>query len=163
MSYVAGMLLLHCGPPEDCFKVFCNILNMEIIFNFYNFNLPEIHKIYKIFWRHLKDHVPHLYENLRAENVSCSVFLFEWVLTLFSSSFEIEMCTYIWDQIFFFGESYIIKIAVTICFLLEKKFMSEIQTIDGLAVIKKARHHIKKDEFIETLNKIKIDLNKFVQ
>ncbi len=115
MSYVAGMLLLHCGPPEECFKVFCNILNMEMLVGFYSFQMSEIQKTYKVFWRLLHEQAPALYENLRADNVSCSVFLFEWVLTIFSSSFEIEICTYLWDQIFFFGERFILKIAVAIC------------------------------------------------
>lgn len=97
MSYVAGMLLLHCGPPEECFKVFCNILNMDLVHNFYTFNLVHINHTYKVFWRLLKEYVPSMYHNLRDDNVSCSVFMFEWVLTLFSSSFEIEICTYLWD------------------------------------------------------------------
>jgi hypothetical protein len=46
------------------------------------------------------------------------------VLTLFSSSFEIEICTYFWDQIFFFGDKFILKIAVAICMALGKKFAS---------------------------------------
>jgi hypothetical protein len=25
MSHIVGMLLLHCGPPNECFKVFCNL------------------------------------------------------------------------------------------------------------------------------------------
>jgi hypothetical protein len=103
MSYVAGMLLLHCGPPEECFKVFCNILNMEIVFDFYNFHMPKIQQTYKVFWKLLHENAPLIYTNLRIENVSCSVFLYEWVLTLFSSSFDIELCTCLWDQIFFFG------------------------------------------------------------
>jgi hypothetical protein len=97
MSYVAGMLLLHCGPPEECFKVFCNILNMEIVFDFYSFKMPEINKSYRLFWKMLKENAPEMYENLKNEKVSCSLFLFEWVLTLFSSCFEIEISTYLWD------------------------------------------------------------------
>lgn len=97
MSYVAGMLLLHCGPPEECFKVFCNILNMEIVFDFYNFNMPEIKKTYKVFWKILSEQANPMYKNLREEKVSCSTFLFEWILTLFSSSFDIDICAYLWD------------------------------------------------------------------
>ena len=67
MSYVAGMLLLHCGPPEECFKVFCNILNNEIIFNFYNFNMNIIMKTYKVFWKLLRENAIPFYENLRGE------------------------------------------------------------------------------------------------
>jgi hypothetical protein len=58
MSYVAGMLLLHCGPPEECFKVFCNVLNYEVVTAFYTFNLTEINKTYKIFWKLMKDYLP---------------------------------------------------------------------------------------------------------
>ena len=97
MSYVAGMLLLHCGPPEECFKVFCNVLNYELVTHFYTFDLKHINKTYKVFWKLLRDLVPSFYKLLRDDNVSCNAFLFEWVLTLFSSSFNIEVCTYIWD------------------------------------------------------------------
>ena len=55
MSYVAGMLLIHCGPPEECFKVFCNILNMSIVFDFYNFNMESINHTYKVFWKLLSE------------------------------------------------------------------------------------------------------------
>ena len=97
MSYVAGIILLHCGPPEDCFQVFCNFLNSELVLSFYDFDLTRINKVYKIFWKLLKEHIPQYYTNLRSDDTSCSAFLFEWILTLFSSSLEIEACTYIWD------------------------------------------------------------------
>lgn len=97
MSYVAGMILLHCGPPEECFKVFCNILNLEIVMNFYTFDLVQINKTYKVFWKLMREELPAFYLNLRSDNVSCNAFLFEWILTLFTSSLDIELCTYIWD------------------------------------------------------------------
>ena len=118
MSYVAGIVLLHCGPPEECFKVFCNILNYRTVSHFYNFHLPEINQTYKVFWKLLREYMPNFYKNLRSENVSCSAFLFEWILTLYSSSFDIELCTYIWDQTFFFGETFLIKASIGICSVL---------------------------------------------
>ena len=95
---------------------------------------------------------------MKADQVSCSVFVFEWVLTLFSSSFEIEICTHLWDQIFFFGDRFLLKIAIAICLTLQKKFIAEIKTIDGLKIIKKARDYIKKEELFETLRKLKISM-----
>lgn len=89
-----------------------------MVFNFYTFNLTYINKTYNVFWKLLKDHAPKLHDNLKEENVSCSVFLFEWVLTLYSSSFEIEICTYIWDQVFFYGDRLLIKVAIAICQIL---------------------------------------------
>ena len=71
MSYVAGIILLHCGPPEDCFRVFCNLLNSQIIQSFYNFELSKINKVYKVFWKLLKENIPQYYTNLRSDNTSC--------------------------------------------------------------------------------------------
>jgi Rab-GTPase-TBC domain len=82
--------------------------------NFYNFDLKEINKTYKVFWKLLKENIPSFYKLLREDNVSCNAFLFEWVLTLFSSSFDIEACTYLWDHIFFYGEYFIAKAAIAI-------------------------------------------------
>jgi len=115
MSYVAGMLLLHCGPPEECFKVFCNVLNYQIVMSFYTFDLNAINKTYKVFWKLLREYLPNFYKLLREDNVSCNAFLFEWVLTLFSSSFDIDACTYLWDNLFFYGELFILKAALCIC------------------------------------------------
>lgn len=141
MSYVAGMILLHCGPPEDCFKVFCNILNLETVIAFYTFELVQINKTYKVFWKLLRDHLPTFHYNLRSDNVSCSTFLFEWILTLYSSSLDIEVCTYIWDQTFFFGEHFLLKAAIAICHVIHSKHKSQIaeNCIDGLKLLKQAR------------------------
>jgi len=160
MSYVVGMLLLHCGPPEECFKLFCNIMNMEVIFQFYNFQLPKIQKTYNVFWNLISTHAPKVYQNLRNDNISCSVFMFEWVLTLFSSTFDIEICANLWDQIFFFGERQIVKIAVAICITLEKKYSATIADKDALALLKKARHHIEKEALMEVLQKLKLSVDK---
>jgi hypothetical protein len=97
MSYIAGMLLLHCRPPEECFKIFCNILNTDIVNNFYNFKMAYIRRTYRVFWKLLSEYAPLMYSNLINESVSCSVFMVEWVLTLFSSSFDIELCACLWD------------------------------------------------------------------
>lgn len=48
------------------------------------------------------------------------------------------------------------KAAVSICYILQEKFKSEMETIDGLALIKKARLHIQKQELMDALNKVKI-------
>ena len=49
-----------------------------------------------------------------------------------------------------------LKIAVAICTVLQRKFMSEIETVDGLKLIKKAREHVSRDEVAEALKKVKI-------
>jgi hypothetical protein len=43
--------------------------------------------------------------------------------------------------------------------VLEKKFASTIHEQDGLALIKKARNHINKDELLTSLEKLKISVD----
>jgi hypothetical protein len=85
------------------------------VISFYTFELLEVNKTYKVFWKLLREYVAPFYTLLRNENVSCSAFLFEWILTLYSSSLDIEVCTYIWDSVLFFGEHFLVKAAVGIC------------------------------------------------
>lgn len=86
MAHVVGMLLLHCGPPYQSFRMFGNIVMSETLSNFYSINKFFIRAYYKVFWRLLKEMCPIIYTALTKgdELVSCSVFLFGWVLTLFS-------------------------------------------------------------------------------
>ena len=58
MTHVVGMLLLHCSVPFESFKLFYNIVMTETIYNFYTINLPFIKRLYKVFWRLLKETVP---------------------------------------------------------------------------------------------------------
>jgi len=147
---------MHCGPPEECFKVFANVLNLEIVYEFYNFNLAKIQQVYGAFWKALEPRAPIMFANLQAEQVSCSVFLFEWVLTLFSSSFEIEICARLWDQLLFFGDTHIINIAVAICLTIERKFGAKLKEMDGLALIKKAKQHVEAKALFTALKGLKL-------
>jgi len=98
MAHIAGLLLLHCGSPQECFKVFCNIVAFPIVHDFYTFNVENINIHYKTFWRLLKETSPKLHLSLIGEDmISCSVFLLGWIMTIFSSIFDIKISTYIWD------------------------------------------------------------------
>jgi len=147
MSYVAGMLLLHCGPPDACFKVFCNILNMELVNSFYSFDMEEINRIYKVFWKLLRQQMPVFYTALRTDQVSCHAFLFEWIATLFTCTLELEACAYLWDQVFYSGELFLLKGALAICSVLQELHFAELQAgADPLKIIKEARKHVTKDK-----------------
>jgi hypothetical protein len=68
------------------------------------------------------EHCPKLHKQLICgEMVSCSIFLIEWMITLFSSTLKIEVATFIWDQVFIFGEYHIMRVAIAISTLVEQK------------------------------------------
>lgn len=104
MCYLAAMLLIHQTRPEECYVSFCNlILKYDMVFDCYMTEHLKILKIYKVFWRLIKEHCPVLYQNLKDNDATCKMFLFPWIITLFSNSFEIDLCAVLWDQIFYYG------------------------------------------------------------
>ena len=122
MAHIGGLLLLHCGPPQECFKVFANLASYELLHDFYTFNTERITITYKVFWKLLREVCPKVYNELIEEDlVSCSVFFLGWILTLFSSTFDISISSLLWDQIFFFGEFHVIRVALVICKIVEEK------------------------------------------
>jgi hypothetical protein len=98
----------------------------------------------------MKDRTPILYDNLKENDATCKMFLFPWIITLFSNSFEIDLCAVLWDQIFFFGELHILRIGIAICQIIEKKFKDKLiyddsnpdDFIDGQKYLRDSKAHI---------------------
>jgi hypothetical protein len=64
---------------------------------------------------------------------------------------DIELCTYLWDQVFFFGELFLLKGAIAICKVIYNKNKDDIDNaentyIDGLKLIKQARLIVSKTD-----------------
>jgi hypothetical protein len=88
MSYVAGSLLLHYGTEIDTFTIFANIMNREdMLFNFYSFDMDKVNVVFHIFMRLMKEKLPKLHDIFVQTGLSCSIFLFEWVVAVYSNIF----------------------------------------------------------------------------
>ena len=160
MAHIGGLLLLHCGPPQECFKIFANLASYELLHDFYTFNTERITITYKIFWRFLKEVCPKLYNELVQEDlVSCSVFLLGWILTLFSSTFDISISSLLWDQIFFYGEFHVIRVAISICKIVENEvFANALNEEEGFEMLREVRdchrYVTDKQELLQVLVKV---------
>lgn len=104
MCYLAAMLLIHQTRPETCFVSFCNLIHKyDLLHDFYMAESVSILRTYKVFWRLIREYTPVLYANLKENDATCHMFLQPWIITLFSSSFDIDTCAVLWDQVFFYG------------------------------------------------------------
>jgi len=158
MSHIVGNLLLHCGPPQECFKVFCNMQTCSIINDFHSFNYTRIAGTYKVYWKLLLEHCPKMHAKLlESDLISCSIFLLEWMITLFSSTLEISVAAYIWDQVFFFGEMHMMRVAIAISKIVELKTMNgpDIAEVDAQRELKDCSKHVSKPELVKMLMKMK--------
>jgi len=122
MSYVAGSILLHFGTEYETFMMFANLMNREdMLFNFYSFDMDKVTVVFSVFMRLLKEKLPSLHSTFEQTGLSCNIFLFEWVVALYSNIFPLEVSSRIWDNFLYFGDFYIIKTALGICSCIEAK------------------------------------------
>ena len=120
MSYLAGLLLIHCeGKEHEAFKCFANLMNRDLLFTFYSFDMEKVNVIFHVFMILMKERLPKLHTAFKATNISCSIFLFEWIVALYSNIFPIETSARLWDQYLFHGDYFLIKVAISICLCLE--------------------------------------------
>ena len=88
MSYFAGSLMLHYGSELETFIAFANIMNREeMLFNFYSFDMDQVNITFHVFMKLMKERLPKMHEMFIETGISCSIFLFEWVVAAYSNIF----------------------------------------------------------------------------
>jgi hypothetical protein len=120
MSYIAGSLLLHTGDEVTTFMLFANIMNKYLMHTFYLFEMEKVNVIFHVYMRLMQEKLPKLAQMFGDLGLSCSIFLFEWIVTLFSNVFELDISARIWDNYFFYGDYYLMKVCIGISQILEK-------------------------------------------
>ena len=129
MSFLAGTILINVGDEYLSFAQFANMVSKPLIFGFYSFEMRKINIFYNVFWRLLHEKNPKLGKVFDDFHIEPSVFLFEWVVTLYSNVLPIETSSRIWDNFFFYGEVFLMKIVLGICTCLEKICKDNFETM----------------------------------
>jgi len=116
MSYVAGSILLHVeGIEYLAFRCFANLMNRDNLFTFYSFDMERVNIVFHVFMTFLKERLPKLHAAFKATNISCSIFLFEWIVAVYSNIFPLETSARLWDSYLFYGDYFLVRIAIAIC------------------------------------------------
>mmetsp|Transcript_17023 Transcript_17023/g.19011 ORF Transcript_17023/g.19011 Transcript_17023/m.19011 type:complete len:305 (-) Transcript_17023:237-1151(-) len=113
MSYLAGVLLMNLDEIH-AFSLFLSLSNWDILYYCFCFNMDKVNSFFSMFTNLLKIYTPYVSEILEEENIAVSLFLFEWIITMFSSTFPTTVCFRIWDQVLFNGQIEIIKFSLAI-------------------------------------------------
>lgn len=125
MSYIAGSLLMHTGDEFLGFKLFANMMNRYLLYNFYSFDMPKVNIFFHCYMRLLKERVPRLAQLMVDLQIQCSIFLFEWVIALFSNIFSLDVSSRLWDSYLYLGDAFLMKVCVAISAILEKQLNEE--------------------------------------
>ncbi len=97
MSYVAGSILLNYESEVDAFISFSNLMHRDLLFYFYSFDMEKVNVIFHVFMALMKEKLPKMHSVFKQTNLSCSVFLFEWIVAIYSNIFPLETSAKLWD------------------------------------------------------------------
>ncbi|ETL32515.1 hypothetical protein L916_14922 [Phytophthora nicotianae] len=125
MSYLAAMLCLHM--PQDrylAFQCLANLMVNEHLFTFYLLDADLASVYYTLFDAFLHSRLPHLHAHLRDVGVfSCSMYLMNWLQTLFLQVLPLESAARVFDNFLLDGTVFLFRTAVAIHELLAPQLM----------------------------------------
>ena len=119
LSYIAGILLTQMDKFQ-AFTCFCNIILSPNIFTFYKLDGIGIKKRLDLFNEILKNNIINIYELFNKNDILPEHYLLEWIMTLYTRTFNIEIILRIWDVYMIEGFKALYKVAVVIIIILEK-------------------------------------------
>ena len=93
-----------------------------------------------------------MHKKMQNENILCEIFLFEWIIAVYSNILDRDFCLRLWDNILFHGEYYIIKVAIAICHCLEEKLKQSSVDPHITTVIKRIPEYVNEMELFHCLN-----------
>ncbi|CAG9332143.1 TBC1D12_2 [Blepharisma stoltei] len=133
MAYLGAILILHLGTYR-AFECFANMLfKSELIRTFYSFDLNGMQSYYKVFEYYMERKVPGVLSRFEEIGISPDVYLLEWIYTMYSRCFSLEIVSRIWDRYFFEGDAYIFKVGLGILIGLDKELQNgDIDSVVGI-------------------------------
>ncbi|GMF36413.1 unnamed protein product [Phytophthora fragariaefolia] len=126
MSYLAAMLCLHM--PQDrylAFQCLANLMVNEHLFTFYLLDADLASVYYTLFDTFLDSRHPQLHAHLREIGVfSCSMYLMNWLQTLFLQVLPLESAARVFDNFLLDGTVFLFRTAMAIHELLAPQLMA---------------------------------------
>lgn len=120
MSYLAAMLCLHM--PQDrylTFQCLANLMVHEHLFTFYLLDADLSGVYYKLFDAFLCVRLPELHAHLNYLGMPCSMYLMNWLQTLFLQVLPLECAARVFDNFLLDGTVFLFRTAMAIHELLQ--------------------------------------------
>jgi len=156
MSYLAGVLLMNLDEIK-AFSLFITLANWDILYYCFWFKMEKVNCFFNVFSNLIKKYTPGVYEVLQEENLAVSLFLFEWIITMFSSTFSTKVCFRIWDQILLNGQIEIIKFSLAILKCIEDELLLWDSYEKYVQMLKCPSKFITEEELFEWYHSIILD------
>ena len=154
LSYIAAVLLMQMEKFQ-AFVAFCNIILSPDIFPFYKLDENGIRKRLDIFNEIFECNLPKLYNHFENFSIFPEHYLLEWIMTLYTRAFQIDLVVRIWDVFMIEGIVSLYKIAIVVLTYIEKDLINAefSEILSRLREIKSIKFD--EDEFIQKMKEVK--------
>ena len=156
MSYLAAVFLMNL-EENQAFSLFLSLTNWDILYYCFWFNMDKVNWFFSVFQTLIKKYTPYVFDILQEHNIAVSLFLFEWIITMFSNTFPTTVWFRIWDQIFFYGQGEIIVIALSILKCIEDELVECGSYEKWVEMLKYPNKFITEEELFDWYDSMKID------
>ena len=155
LSYIAAVLLMQMEKFQ-AFVTFCNIILSPDIFAFYKLDENGIRKRLDIFNEIFECNLQKLYNHFNICSIFPEHYLLEWIMTLYTRTFHIDLVVRIWDVFMIEGIISLYKIAIVVLTYIEKELINSefSEILSRLREIKKIKFD--EDQFIKKMNDVKL-------
>ena len=163
MSYIAAVLILNLDE-YDAFVCLANLLNKPLLQTFYRFDDKKMDVFFRGFDKLVSLILPTIADHLDKIGVKSNYYLLDWIFTLFSKPFDIEVACRIWDVYFRDGEQFIYRTALGILRMIGDELLTCKEFIDVAQLLSKMSPKYNNHEVLfENISKINISLKQVEQ
>ncbi|XP_072112371.1 TBC1 domain family member 14-like [Mobula birostris] len=118
MSFIAAVLILNLDTA-DAFIAFANLLNKPCQMAFFRVDHSLILKYFAAFEVFFEENLPRLFAHFKKNNLTPDIYLIDWIFTLYSKSFPLDLACRVWDVFCRDGEEFLFRTALGILKLYE--------------------------------------------
>lgn len=135
--YLIYTFLLKQIPEETVYICINNLIcSNSTLANLYLWKKKYI-KIHMIFNKKFKEHLPKLYSHFDKLRISCHLYFFDWIESIFTNILDIKIASKIIDLYLIFGEYVLIQSSITILTLMEDTLIN----LDVDEILKELKHN----------------------
>jgi hypothetical protein len=122
MSYIAAFFLLNMESDLEAFSALCNLLHQDLFLRFFQFNTAHMQLHCRAFDVLLAKRLPKVTRLFVAQGITPDLYLFEWLLTLFTRTLSLEASHRVWDNFLLRGTIFLFRTGLGIIRMLAPEF-----------------------------------------
>mmetsp|Transcript_17980 Transcript_17980/g.26949 ORF Transcript_17980/g.26949 Transcript_17980/m.26949 type:complete len:491 (+) Transcript_17980:102-1574(+) len=159
MSYLAAILLLNMNTL-DSFVCLANLLNQDIYFAFFRMDVDKMQTHLRVYQALMKEKLPNLYQHFETLEIRPGMYLYEWLLTIYSRSLKLDIAHRIWDNFLFHGQVFLFRTALGMLRMYESKFL-KMNFEDCLSILNRPPEKINEKILFDNIYKIQLTSKRF--